>query len=112
MCGTLSSADIVHLAVTSKENWAYITDSNAIYRQLHASAVCDGRGIVAREKLFFGRQLADEGKLDQDDCLGPDAKPCSDCGAMVCDVSAATIFWSDTSADIDPELSFPLRVPL
>lgn len=105
LCGNLSSADIIHLAATSKEHWTYIKESTEIYRQLQSTAICDGRGIVAREKLFFGRKVADEGKWDQDDCLGVDAKPCSDCGAIVCNVKCPQELLSRMSANQTPRIA-------
>lgn len=48
----LSSADIVHLSATCKEHPMYITSSKSIHERLKLLAVCDGKGIIARARVF------------------------------------------------------------
>jgi hypothetical protein len=84
LCEHLSSADIIHLGATSKEHWQYVAQSPAILQGLIAESTCDGKGIVAQARVF-GHWQADPAKATRK-CRGKDAKPCSDCGAMVCNV--------------------------
>jgi len=85
LCGNLSSADIVHLGATSKEHWQYIGHNPAIFKGLISESTCDGKGIIAQARVF-GHWQAKPEKATRE-CRGKDAKPCSDCGAMVCNVS-------------------------
>ena len=82
LCENLSSADIVHLGATSKEHWQYVEHN---LKGLMADSTCDGKGIIAQARVF-GHWQANPGKATRE-CRGKDAKPCSDCGAMVCNVS-------------------------
>lgn len=81
LCGNLSSADIVHLGATSKEHWQYVGHN---LKGLIADSTCDGKGVIAQARVF-GCWKADPEKATRK-CRGKDAKPCSDCGAMVCNV--------------------------
>jgi len=82
LCANLSSADIVHLGETSKEHWQYIRHN---LEGLIADSTCNGKGITAQARVF-GHWQANPEKATRK-CRGKDAKPCSDCGAMVCNVS-------------------------
>lgn len=84
LCENLLSADIVHLGATSKEHWQYIGHSSVIFKSLIADSTCDGKGIIAQARVFGHWQA----NLDSATraCRGKDAKPCSDCGAMICNV--------------------------
>ena len=88
LCENLSSADIVHLGATSREHWQYIGHNPVIFKGLIAESTCDGKGIVAQARVF-GYWQADPEQATRK-CRGKDAKPCSDCGAMVCNVSQET----------------------
>jgi hypothetical protein len=85
LCENLSSADIVHLGATSKEHWQYVGNSPVILQGLIAESTCDGKGIIAQARVF-GHWQANPAKATRK-CRGKDAKRCSDCGAMVCNVS-------------------------
>lgn len=85
LCEHLSIADIVHLGATSKEHWQYIASSPVILKALLSGSACDGRGIVAQARIF-GRWDANPANATRK-CRGKDAKPCDDCGAMICNVS-------------------------
>ena len=85
LCENLSSADIVHLGATSREHWQYIGHNPVIFKGLIAESTCDGKGIIARARVF-GHWYTEPTKATKK-CRGKDAKPCSDCGAMVCDAS-------------------------
>ena len=85
LCASLASADIVHLAATSREHRISMTSSKPIYDMLMTGAVCDGLGVVARARVF-GEGNGNPLNMKQK-CLGRDAKPCSDCKALVCAVS-------------------------
>jgi len=82
LCENLSSADIVHLGATSKEHWQYVGHN---IKGLIASSTCDGKGIIAQARVF-GHWQANPDNATRE-CRGKDAKPCSKCGAMVCNVS-------------------------
>ena len=84
LCENLSSADMIHLAATCKAHWIYVASSKPILDLLMSSAQCDGTGIVAQARVFSCfRGNASNAKQK---CLGAAAKPCSSCGAHVCDV--------------------------
>lgn len=89
LCNNLSSADIVHLAATSRTDRLYVAASKPIYDLLMSKAQCDGQGIVAQAKVF-GWWDGDVSRADRT-CLGADAKPCVECGAQVCDVRICSI---------------------
>lgn len=85
ICNHLSSAVIVHVATTCKENQASITASEKTHKRLKKNACCDGKGIVAQARIFGhhgGRHLT----KPEWECLGAYVKPCSDCSAQVCNV--------------------------
>lgn len=82
----LSSADIIHLTATCKEIKTYLTDDKTIYAGITERANCDGKGIEARAKCF-GHWKGDVTQANVR-CGGSDCKPCDDCKAMVCNVSA------------------------
>lgn len=84
LCENLSSADIVHLGATSREHWQYVGHNSVIFKGLIADSTCDGKGIIAQARVF-GHWKAKPEKATRK-CKGRDAKPCSDCGAMVCNV--------------------------
>jgi hypothetical protein len=84
VCESLSSADIIHLGATSREHWQYVASSPTILSGLIAKSSCDRKGITAQAKAF-GHWEADPTQATVK-CRGKDAKPCSDCGAMVCNV--------------------------
>lgn len=89
ICKYLSSADIIHLAETCKENWASITETKKTYKRLQKWAHCDGKGIVAQAREF-GLHGGDPNKPYWP-CLDKDypkdvSKPCSVCLAQVCNV--------------------------
>jgi hypothetical protein len=86
LCENLSSADIVRLGATSREHWQYVGHSPVIFKGLIAESTCDGKGIIAQARVF-GHWQAKPEKATRN-CRGKDAKPCSDCGAMVCNVSS------------------------
>jgi len=87
ICRNLASADIVHLAATCKQNKASITASLPTYHRLQKNACCDVKGIVAPKRIF-GHHGRDSGVQQSDwQCLGARCKPCSGCGAQVCNVS-------------------------
>lgn len=74
-----------------KEYRTYITSSDKIHALLHSTAHCDGRGIIAQARVF-GYWKGDPTQAPEESrCLGADAKPCTSCGAHVCDVR----FWQD-----------------
>jgi hypothetical protein len=89
ICNDLSSADIIHLATTCKENQTSITASKQTYKRLKKNACCDGKGIVAQARVF-GHHGGHDLSEPEWECLGADAKPCTDCGAQVCNVCTAT----------------------
>ena len=92
VCEGLSSADIVHLAATCKEHRTYISSNKEILALLQSTAHCDGRGIVAQAHVF-GYWSGDPSKAPADSkCLGADAKPCTECGAHVCNVCVPVSF--------------------
>jgi hypothetical protein len=90
ICRFVSSADIIHLAATCKENKTSITGSDLTYNRLKKNAVCDGKGIIAQKRVFglHGRDHKVQQSEPDWQCLGVHSKPCSDCGAQVCDVRA------------------------
>jgi len=85
LCGNLSSADIVHVGATSREHWQYVGHNPVIFKGLIAGSLCDGKSIVAQARVF-GLWQSDPSKAKWK-CRGKDAKPCYECGAMVCNVS-------------------------
>jgi hypothetical protein len=85
LCENLSSEDIVHLGATSREHWQYIGHNPVILKGLISNSTCDGKGIIAQAHVF-GHWKADPEKATRE-CKGNDARPCSDCRAMVCNVS-------------------------
>jgi hypothetical protein len=86
VCRVLSSADIIHLAATCKEHWTYIASNKPTLTNLLSTAHCDGRGIVAQARVF-GYWEGDPSKAPEHaQCFGADVKPCTSCGAHVCDV--------------------------
>lgn len=95
LCSHLSSADIIHLGATSREHWQYLTCSKALLDQRLQGACCDGRGVIARAKLFGHWR----GSLDtaREKCDGREARPCEDCGAVVCNVSITSFICPDIS---------------
>ena len=89
VCSTLSSADIIHLAATCREHRTYIASNQTTFTKLLSSARCDGRGIVAQARVF-GYWNGDPSKVPSIvQCLGAEVKPCTLCGAQVCDVGLA-----------------------
>ncbi|KAK5137416.1 hypothetical protein LTR08_008994 [Meristemomyces frigidus] len=102
LCSHLSAADIVHLAATSKEHRTYISSNKPLFNKYLASAICDGLGVVARARVF-GEANGDPLHVKQE-CLGADAKPCSDCSAPVCD-NCRFHFYSDWSKELEREVA-------
>lgn len=84
LCANLSSADIVHLGATSREHWQYVGHSPVILKGLIAESTCDGKGITAQARVF-GHWKANPGNATRK-CRDKEARACSDCGAMVCNV--------------------------
>jgi hypothetical protein len=84
VCESLSSADIIHLGATSREHWQYVASSPTILSGLIAQSTCDGTGITAQARAF-GHWKTDPTNAKVK-CRGRDAKQCSDCKAMVCNV--------------------------
>lgn len=85
LCGYLSSADVIHLAATSREHWQYIASSKTLLKSYLSNARCDGKGVLARAKLFGHWS----GNLNtaQEKCRDKEsAEPCEDCGAVICNV--------------------------
>lgn len=94
ICKHLSSADIIHLAETCKENWASITETKKNYDMLYKWAHCDGKGVAAQAHLF---ELHDDNpsaphwrRLDEEYLQG-NRQPCDDCGAQVCNVCPPSV---------------------
>lgn len=87
LCGNLASADIIHLAQTCREHWEYVTSSKRLLQAFISQAQCDGSGIVARARVF-GHWKGDPTAEEAVKCRRELAKPCVDCGAAVCNVSA------------------------
>ncbi|GAB7325327.1 hypothetical protein MBLNU13_g09374t1 [Cladosporium sp. NU13] len=81
LCENLSSADIVHLGATSKEHRQYVGHN---LKGLIADSTCDGKGIIAQARVFGHWQANPDNATRK--CRGKDAKPCSGCGAMVCNL--------------------------
>ena len=106
ICQHLSSADIIHLAETSRTHWTYVASSKTVRQPLMSAAHCDGRGIVAQAKVFgyWGGDASHSPRK----CLGADAKPCSDCGVNVCDVSRPPSY--RVTMLIKEVLSFPFHL--
>jgi hypothetical protein len=90
ICSNLSSADIVHLSTTCKENQTYITASEPIKKRLNDVACCDGNGIVAQARLF-GYHGGPSLSKPEWECLGGISAPCTECGVKVCDVRALAL---------------------
>lgn len=86
ICRYVSSADIVHLAATCKENKLSITASEVTHNRLKENAVCDGKGIVAQMRVFGHHGRDRKVQKWEWHCLGADSKPCSGCSAQVCNV--------------------------
>lgn len=78
ICSDLTAADILRLGATCKEAKTYVLDSTAVFDSLKKRAVCDGSGLKLRSMLF---------KRHEDVCSEDEARPCTDCGVAVCDVS-------------------------
>jgi hypothetical protein len=101
ICRFVSSADIVHLAATCKQNHASIAASEETYKRLKKNAVCDGKGILAQSRVFglhdhtFGvLELCrdrPEVKVRDWDCQEVKVRPCTGCGANVCNVSTCIV---------------------
>jgi DnaJ-class molecular chaperone len=87
LCQHLSSADIIHLGVTSKEHWQYVSGSPKLLKALIGNSSCDGTGIIAQARVF-GHWNADPSQATRK-CRGREAEPCHDCGAMVCNVATS-----------------------
>jgi hypothetical protein len=51
ICRFVSSADIVHLAATYKENHATITGSEVTHNHPKKNVICDGKGIEAHSRI-------------------------------------------------------------
>ena len=86
---SLSSADLVHLAASSKEHQDYVTGSKILYKQFRESAICDGTGIRSRAHVF-GHWNGDPSKATVK-CLEDQADPCRVCAAIVCEVSSRIV---------------------
>ncbi|USW48076.1 hypothetical protein Slin15195_G013950 [Septoria linicola] len=84
LCSYLSSADVIHLAATSKAHWNFIAENTIILKHLISIGRCDGSGIARRARYFLYWD-GDEGQATYSCLESKDAKPCSDCGALVCD---------------------------
>ena len=84
LCDTLSTADILSLGATSRENHAYIYGSNTTFDKLLSTTHCSGKGIVDQARVF-GEWRGDPSTA-KIKCLGEEARPCSDCGVRVCNV--------------------------
>lgn len=84
LCSYLASADVIHLAATSREHWQYIASSKPLLRSYLSNARCDGTGVITRARLF-GHWHGDLKRVKAT-CTGEAAKPCADCGAVVCNV--------------------------
>ena len=110
LCENLSSADIIHLGWTLKEHWLYIGHSPVICKGLLAESTCDGKGIVAQARVFGHYQADPAQALMHVKCRGRDAKPCRDCGAMVCNVRSS-ILTSERILMIDRRVGSTLRIP-
>jgi hypothetical protein len=82
----LSSADIVHLTATCNDVKSFITDDKTILEKIKRNAVCDGKGLHARAKVF-GHDITKANV----ECLLDDSMPCYSCKAMVCNVSFGAI---------------------
>ena len=98
ICRNISSADIIHLAAACKTHWECIASSKPTLEILKGRAVCDGKGIVARNRCFGYRKDGDAAKVP---CLGVDAHPCTRCRAQVCEVSKHGIDNNRYGADLN-----------
>lgn len=85
LCQHLSSADIIHLGATSTGHWYYIAASPKLLKALIGNSSCDGTGIIAQARVFGYWDAKPEQATRK--CRGKDARPCRDCGAMVCNVN-------------------------
>lgn len=100
----LSSADIIHLAATCKEHRTCITSSKAVFAHLQSTARCDGRGIVAQARVFGYWDGDPTNAPANSQCLDTNVKPCTSCGAHVCDVGDKLFLEDITDADAPTEL--------
>lgn len=88
IASNISSADLIHLAQTSKEHWQYIAASKPVYEHIRSTTQCDGTGIVTRAKIFH--HFNGDASNAQIHCLGENARPCVNCHAQVCNVSPSS----------------------
>lgn len=110
LCKNLTSADIVHLAATSTEHWQYLATTPKLLQALIRDSSCDGTGIVAQARVF-GYWDAKPEKATRK-CRGRDARPCRDCGAMVCNVVLALVFlYYSTTANDEQMCRFHIQYP-
>lgn len=90
ICSNLTTADLVHLSNTCKDNRMHITASDPIRARLHMSTRCSGKGIIAQARLFGHHGGPDLSELEWE-CLEGDeewTRLCTECGVSVCDVCA------------------------
>lgn len=85
LCHMLPSADLTHLAATSKEHRRYITESSVLHKKFRESCPCDGKGIGIRAR-YFGQWNAKPENATVS-CKENEVKSCTRCTAKVCDVS-------------------------
>lgn len=75
----------MRLGATSKEHHTYISSSKSTKHWLLGNAKCSGNGLIDQQRVFGYWQ---DGHIPEKyQCLAEDAKPCTVCGTMVCDVS-------------------------
>jgi hypothetical protein len=105
VCSSLSSADIIHLAATCKEHWTYIASSKTSLTNLLSTSRCDGRGVVAQARVFGYWQGDPSSAPSYAQCLDAETKPCTSCGAQVCDVHGLLHFVRYWVANTPPSRS-------
>lgn len=99
----LSALDLLHLGLTCSDIHVFILDSRRVFDQLKRLAVCDGRGLDARQQ-FQGlyepcysheRRGGPKPEFDEEieirvwnlKCDSYNALPCIRCGVNICEVN-------------------------